>query len=394
VPDTTYVSRIEFSRHDANRFYVTFDNHRRGDHRPYVFVTRDGGGTFRPIVANLPADGPDFVHVIREDPVNPNLLYVGTDIGLYISLDQGQSWRRWTNGFPTVPVHDLKIHPRDRELVVATHGRSLWVVDVAPLQQLTAPVIAAGPAPRLFEPAPGLQYGSRPVASGIGGEYHGHSWFRGDNKPFGAEITYYNPSMTDMVRIAFINERGDTVQTVSGSGAAGLQRVFWNFRTQPVQQARELSPSERRDSLATMQRVDVVADSLIAAGNAEDVVRRVANIMKGEVPAGAQAGFAAFGGGGIAGASQRPWADRPGEGMAAPAGPGGGGGGGGQAAELQRLVAAFRAAGVPGMPGIQLPGFGGFGGPVAPLAEPGTYTVSATIGGQLMTTQLRVVTQD
>jgi hypothetical protein len=399
VPDTTYVSRIEFSPHDANRFYVTFDNHRRGDHRPYVFVTRDGGATFRSIAADLPADGPDFVHVIREDPVNPNLLYVGTDVGLYISLDQGQSWRRWTNGFPTVPVHDLKIHPRDRELVVATHGRSLWVVDVAPLQQLTPQIIAAGVAPRLFEPAPGLQYGSRPVASGIGGEYHGHSWFRGDNKPYGAEITYYNPTMTEMVRIAFINERGDTVQTVSGSGAAGLQRAYWNFRAQPVQQARELSPSERRDSLATIQRVDVVADSLIAAGNSEEVVRRVANIMRGDVPGGAQGVVGGFGGGGTAGAAQRPWSDRPGEGMAAPAvgGGGGGGGGGGQAAEMQRLLAAFRAAGVPGMPGIQIPGFGGFGGfggQQAPLVESGSYTVSATIGGQLMTTRLRVVAQD
>jgi hypothetical protein len=406
VPDTSYVSRVEFSPHDANRFYVTFSNHRRGDFKPYVFVTRDGGGTFRSIAANLPADGPDFVHVIREDPVNANLLYVGTDVGVYISLDQGQSWRRWLNGFPTVPVHDLKVHPRDRELVVATHGRSLWVIDVAPLQQLT-PAVLAGSGPVLFEAAPGLQYGSRPVASGIGGEYHGHSWFRGDNRPYGAEILYYNPTDVDApVAIVITDARGDTVQALSGPGRAGMQRVLWNFRGRPgPRQARALSPSERRDSLLTMRRADLVADSLIAEGNAEEVVRRAADLLKGDASAagGLVAAFMGGGGGGggaTAGAHQRPWVDRPGEGTVAGAGRAAGGAGGaggfggaGGAAELQRIVAAFRAAGVPGMPGVQAGGgFGGFGGAgAAPLVDAGSYTVHVTVGERVLSAPLQVV---
>jgi hypothetical protein len=396
VPDTSYVSRIEFSPHDATRFYVTFSNHRRGDFKPYVFVTRDGGGTFRSIAANLPADGPDFVHVIREDPVNANLLYVGTDVGLYISLDQGQSWRRWLNGFPTVPVHDLRVHPRDRELVVATHGRSLWVVDVAPLQQLT-PAVLAGSGPVLFESAPGLQYGSRPVASSIGGEYHGHSWFRGDNRPFGAEILYYNPAQSDTaISVVITDARGDTVQTLNGPAGPGVQRVFWNLRGRPAaQQAGELSPSERRDSLLTMQRADIVADSLIAAGNNEEVVRRVAGLLKGE--AAAPGGMAAFMGGGgaagVAGAQQRPWVDRPGEGTVGGGGGGGGGGfgGAGGAAELQRIAAAFRIAGVPGLPGVRIGGGFGGGAGGAPFADPGRYTVHVTIGGRTLSSPLQVV---
>src|SRR5690606_32590328 len=187
-------------------------NHRNGDFRPYVFVTRDGGNAFRSIAANLPAgDAPDYVHVVREDPVNPNLLYLGTDVGLYLSLDQGRSWRRWENGFPTTPVTDLKVHPRDRELIVATHGRSIWVVDVAPLQGLTQEVIAAN-EPVLFDPAAGLQFGSSPVGSQNGGEYYGHTWFRGDNRPYGAEIVYYNPAEANgQVSITIADAQGNVV---------------------------------------------------------------------------------------------------------------------------------------------------------------------------------------
>src|SRR5690606_16345627 len=126
VPDSTYVSRIEPSRHNANRFYITFDNHRRNDFTPYVFVTEDGGQTFRSIASNLPRGGIDYVHVIREDPVNANLLFVGTDVGAYVSLNRGVTWQRFMNGLPAVPVHDLQIHPRDRELIAGTHGRSIW----------------------------------------------------------------------------------------------------------------------------------------------------------------------------------------------------------------------------------------------------------------------------
>src|SRR5690606_14290225 len=167
VPDTTYVSRIEASPHDPNRFYVAFDNHRNGDFTPYVFITEDGGETFRSIASNLPTGGPDFVHVIREDPVNPNLLFVGTDVGVYVSVNRGGSWQKFMTGLPTVPVHDLKIHPRDRELIAGTHGRSIWIADIAPLQQLTPAVIVADA--HLFQPKPGLQFGEPPT----GGEFAG-----------------------------------------------------------------------------------------------------------------------------------------------------------------------------------------------------------------------------
>ncbi|MDX1578621.1 MAG: hypothetical protein R3266_09050, partial [Gemmatimonadota bacterium] len=187
VPEGTYVSRIEPSSHEPGRFYVTFDNHRRGDFTPYVYVTDDGGETFRSISSNLPTGGPDFVHVVREDPTNPDLLFVGTDVGAYVTMDRGGSWTRFMNGLPTVPVHDLKIHPRERELIAGTHGRSIWIVDIAPLQQLSG-----GQLPdrvTVFAPKVALQYADPPR----GGEFTAQRTFQGQSAEYGAEIAFYVP---------------------------------------------------------------------------------------------------------------------------------------------------------------------------------------------------------
>ncbi|MHC5020613.1 MAG: WD40/YVTN/BNR-like repeat-containing protein, partial [Planctomycetota bacterium] len=132
VPGPRYVSAIEPSRHEAGRVYVSLDGHRSDDFRPYVFVSDDAGATWRAIASNLPDDVP--VRVVREDPRVPGLLYAGTETGVWVSRSNGERWERLGRGLPTVPVFDIKIHARDRELVAATHGRSLWIVNVAPLQ--------------------------------------------------------------------------------------------------------------------------------------------------------------------------------------------------------------------------------------------------------------------
>ncbi|NJD10725.1 MAG: hypothetical protein FIB01_09935, partial [Gemmatimonadetes bacterium] len=209
VPAGTYVRRIEPSHHDANRFYVAFDGHRTGDYTPYLLVTDDGGKSFRSIAANLPTGGPDFVHVIREDPVNPDLLYAGTDVGAYVSLDRGKSWQKFMNGLPTTPVHDLKVQPRDRELIAGTHGRSIWIIDVAPLQQLTPAVLAAA-EPKFFEPVPAAAWGKPP----IDGQSTGQKWFQGETRNPGAELAYYLPAdIGGRTSIVITNTQGDTVQT-------------------------------------------------------------------------------------------------------------------------------------------------------------------------------------
>lgn len=137
LPADRWVSRIELSHHDRERLYLSLNGYRQDDDRVYLYRSDDFGAHWQAIGAGLPAEP---VNVIREDPVNPDLLYVGTDRGVYASLDRGQSWLALDGGLPNVPVHDLFVHPRDRELVAGTHGRSAWIVDVLPLQQLDATV--------------------------------------------------------------------------------------------------------------------------------------------------------------------------------------------------------------------------------------------------------------
>ena len=262
VPPLSYVSRVEPSHFDEATFYVSFDNHRNGDFTPYVYVTNDYGRTFRSIANNLPRGGINFVHVVREDPINRNLLYVGTDIGAYISTDRGASWRPFMSGLATVPVHDLQIHPRDRELIAATHGRSFWIVDVAPLQQLTGNVIAA--SAHLFEPKVAWQFSSSQEGElGGGGAGSGHMLFRSISPPYGAEIVYRiapgGPS--GRARISIVDASGDTIRTLNAQGTPGLHRVTWAFqgRTPPrpplsLAQQRDIEPGERRAAACDSHR--------------------------------------------------------------------------------------------------------------------------------------------
>src|SRR5216110_2406343 len=288
VPAGTYVSRIEPSRFDTATFYINFDNHRSGDYAPYVYVTTDFGKSFRSIASNLPKgdDGPGYVHVIREDLANRDLLFLGSDVGLYVSFNRGASWQRFMSGFPTVPVHDLRIHPRDRDLIAATHGRALWIVNIAPLEQLNDSAIAAGAY--LFQPTTAYQYGQPP----LGGGNAGQKAFRAPSPPYGADIVYRlatgNSDRRARTSIVIRDVRGDTVRTVQGPAGPGLHRVTWNFqgRTPPPV---ALSPSQKRDSAWLVQRINVVFDSLAKnGGNAQQLEPIKSLLLTGDVQGIAQ----------------------------------------------------------------------------------------------------------
>jgi len=401
LPKESYVVRIEPSHHDSLTFYVAFDRHRSDDFKPYLYVTSDGGKTFRSIVNNLPADGPDFLHVIREDPQNPNLLFVGSDVGAYVSLDKGATWERFMTGLPTVPVHDLQIHPRDRELIAATHGQSIWIVDIAPLEQVNDSVLAAGAF--LFQPKPAFEYGDPPV----GGESMGQQAFEARSPSYGAEIAYRLTSgePRSRVQVVITGVEGDTLQTVEGPGGPGLHRVTWSFQGKRPPAA-PLSPSQRRDSIQAVQKLDAVFDSLKATGmNA----RMLDNVKERYLSGNTRELFRSFGGGGRGGAQQTGFVERPGESAAPrqraaqagqpPAGerpaaerPAGerpaGGPPGGEAAmpdqeTMQEIFSAVRSA-----MGRGFSFGGGRGG--APTVGTGDYLVSITVDGQTMSRVLHV----
>ena len=133
LPADRWVSRVEASSHEEQRAYLSLNGYRDDDITAYVYVTEDLGQSWTALATGLPAEA---VNVVREDPVNADVLYVGTDRGAYVSLDRGQSWQGLPNGLPNVPVHDLVVHPRERELVAGTHGRSIYILDVLPVQEM------------------------------------------------------------------------------------------------------------------------------------------------------------------------------------------------------------------------------------------------------------------
>lgn len=219
VPKNRWITRIECSHNAEGTAYLTIGRHRNDDHKPYVFKTTDHGETWTSIISNLPADGP--VHVIRESSRNPSLLFVGTEHGLFASLDAGKSWHPFRVGLPVVPIHDLAIHPRDRDLVIGTHGRGVYVVDIAPLEELTPKILADGRY--FFLPRLALAY--LPVKV----EAKSKSYVA-TNPPVGATLHYYLTAQAKSVTIAILGEGGKELAKFEGNTSPGLQRAMWNLR--------------------------------------------------------------------------------------------------------------------------------------------------------------------
>jgi photosystem II stability/assembly factor-like uncharacterized protein len=188
VPDMTYVSRILASSHDVNTVYAGFENHKNSDFAPYLLKSTDAGRSWTSIKSNLPANGP--VLAIAEDPVNPNLMFVGTEFGLFFTIDGGKKWVQLKGGMPTIAVRDLAIQKRENDLVVATFGRGIYILDdYTPLRSLT-PEILAGES-HLFAVKDALMYIQSQPLGGARKSFQGESFFTADNPPFGATFTYY-----------------------------------------------------------------------------------------------------------------------------------------------------------------------------------------------------------
>jgi photosystem II stability/assembly factor-like uncharacterized protein len=219
-----WIARIDASHFDAGTAYVAIDGHRSDDLKPYAYVTRDYGTTWQNITGNLPPYG--NLQVIREDPKNPTLLYVGTEFGLYISLDGGKRWQPFMNNLPTARVDDILVHPRDNDLIVATHARGVWIADdISALQQLTPEVASADVA--LFDPRPTVAY----INDRQKGQYTGgQKYFGGENPPRGAAIRYHLKSAASgAVKVSVADAQGRVLCTSDGANTAGIHRVQWTL---------------------------------------------------------------------------------------------------------------------------------------------------------------------
>lgn len=223
LPANTWCSRITPSRFKLERVYATFDGHRTNDFKPYVYVSDDLGQTWTKLNNNLPDY--DCWYVIKEGLKNENLLFGGSEMSLWISLDRGQNWYRFRNNFPTVAVHDLVIHPRDGDLVIGTHGRAIWTLDVNGLDQMTS--LDAEVA--IFQPQPVYNIGFI-TGGGFGGN---DSWLTVPNTQPGTLIQYWlKDDVADDVRIAITDIAGRSVADLQGAKTAGLNTVRWNARAQ------------------------------------------------------------------------------------------------------------------------------------------------------------------
>ncbi len=218
-----WVVRIEPSAHDANTAYVVTNSYRAGDDRPMISRTVDLGKTWQSLVGDLPANDP--VEVVREDPVNPKLLYAGTHFGLFASFDQGAHWVR-IGDVPSVRVDDIQIHPRTSDLVIGTHGRSIAILDDSvPLRELT-PEIAAKPA-HLFTVRPVTGAYLQPGFV----DANGKGIYRGTNPSEGVLFTVWVKEFTgDEIKIAVTKSSGQPVANLKGPGAPGLTRMNWDLR--------------------------------------------------------------------------------------------------------------------------------------------------------------------
>ncbi len=229
LPKFSWVSWVEAGRFDEGTAYATFDRHTFGDIKPYAYKTTDYGKTWTALpVQQNGVRG--YAHVIKEDTVDSNLLFLGTEFGLWISTDDGQRWAQYKGSdFPAAAVRDLVVHPRENDLVLATHGRGIWIIDdISPLRSLKPELMDKDAA--VLEGPPAIQY-----FKAEGGWAEGDETFNGPSRPTDAFITYYQKRrhIFGDLKIEIFDQDGKLLDTIPGSKHRGLNRAAWSMRLSP-----------------------------------------------------------------------------------------------------------------------------------------------------------------
>jgi photosystem II stability/assembly factor-like uncharacterized protein len=234
LPKGIYVSEVVPSRFDDATVYATFDGHRQNDFETHIFASNDYGQTWRSMTSNLKGE---IARTLSEDLKNPDVLYLGTETGLFVTLDRGRSWKRLKANLPTVRIDEIALHPRDNAMILATHGRAIWVLDsLSPIQEYAAAQATAADA-RLFSPAASVMY-RRPVRD-RNYEFWGDQVFYGENPPQAAVITWLLKRDVGEVKLRVTDATGHEVRDISGQvlanvNKAGIQSACWDLRVQPA----------------------------------------------------------------------------------------------------------------------------------------------------------------
>ena len=231
APKNGFISDVVPSKYAAGTAYVTIDNHLLNDYAPYIWVTTDYGASFTSLVGNLKGEN---VRTLTEDPRNPNILYIGTETGIFVSMNKGGGWMRLKGqNFPTVRVDEITIHPRDNAMLIATHGRAIWILDhLEPIQEYAAVQAASGDA-KLFSIPVTLQWKSKDDRND---EFWGHQFFAGENPPTDAVIQFHLKQPVANLRVR-ISDGARTVRTLdvpTAKNVAGIQTVCWDQRVEPL----------------------------------------------------------------------------------------------------------------------------------------------------------------
>ena len=242
-----WISRVEASNADAAIAFVTSTGLRNDDFRPFVWKTTDYGKTWISITANLPKD--ESVCVIREHSQNPNLLFVGTTKSVYVSFDGGKSWNNLRNNMPNNPVEDLKIHPRENDLIVGTHGRSIWIADISYLQEINSEVLSADF--HLFQPQNKVKW------TNTGSNMSSSSNFAGESEPVGVPLTFYLKNEAKNIKLQVLDGVRVIYETTPAK-SKGVNQITWNYVKRigdpaPAAAARGTRPSGGRRGGGNLQ---------------------------------------------------------------------------------------------------------------------------------------------
>ncbi len=232
TPQGRWISWVEASRHDPAVAYVAVDRHTYGDMQPYLYRTSDFGRSWQQLTGPATEGIRGYAHVVKEDRANPSILYAGTEFGLFASIDRGRTWAQFKpNNFPAVAVRDIWQPAKEDDLVLATHGRGIWIVDdLAPLRALTPERLAANAV--LIQ---GSEVQQR--IRGNGGWAEGDASYAGENPPQGAVISYYQKArhVIGRMKLEVLDQQGNVVDELPASKRRGLNRVVWSMRTKPPQ---------------------------------------------------------------------------------------------------------------------------------------------------------------